>query len=651
MPGTFYIALSAAGLMGTGLANDTNKSNITTLDLTDRLNYSVDAANGWAPAVPMSSDQTRIIETITVNILGKTVEGGADDPWRVRRNKDRLLLMLRQIARGLRGLSGDGGEGGPVTLTVGTPGSNPGFRVSALLLSWDPATFLPPDYMGATSLTTNTVEQVTLALERRAPWVFTTHIYPNMLPGSAWTTNPGWSAGTYTSTAASDQILPYGGDGYLSILASTTSTAPAGTTFDIVNGQTYTIVFTAAMTTASAQLNLIMRNSADAADVSTGSGLITILDVGAITAVGRRYQATVTATATSSNVRLRVTTFAGGTFHIGELMVLSGTVADEVWHPADAEHTTASSTTAAPPTTNVVQWPTSVSAKSPVDLTVYPYANNSTTLAGEGVIGYTSGLISRTNLPMVALAAPFTATAGTNAPNGGISGAGFVLRYTPTVTTQVEMPVDIVHYMTHYMVWAKIRNTSTTTSFQIQPAARSSLTTASPYRVWGDKVLIGPQTTTTNPYVVFLGVMQHSERLDTLELWVEASAASGALDMTEIDIIELTEASGAIQHALTNTTGLNNLPVGIRAISNYLGGYGSAIRLGAYPVLEASDNNTLLAVPAQTADLPLISTRGNLLRVVWKSVSGASWVQRDSAGNAINVGITATRLPAHDTPY
>lgn len=654
MPGSFYLALSAQGLSGAGLANDTNKSAVTTLVLTDGLNYSVDDENGWAPAVTMLSDQTRIVETITVNILGKTVEGGADDPWRVRRNKDRLLLMLRQIARGLRGLSGDGGEGSPVTLTVMTPNSNPGMYVSALVLGWDASTFLPPTYASAVSLVTNTVEQVTLVIERRHPWVFSSFLYPNLLPASAWTTTPGWSAGTYTSTSASDQILPYGGDGYLAAIpASSSTTAPAGTTFDIVNGQTYTIVFTASMTAGtSALLDVRLRNSANGADVSTAANPGAITGIGSITTAGTRYQATVTATATSSNVRIRFTTGAApSTFNIGEVMVLSGTVADEVWHVTDAEHTTASSTTAAPPTTNVIQWPTSVSAKSPVDLLVYPYANNSATLAGEGVILWTTGLTYRQSLPMVALAAPFTATAGTNAPNGGISGAGFVLAYTPTGTSQVEMPVDITHYLTHYMVWAKVRNTSATTSFQVQPAARSSLTTASPYRVYGDKVLIGPQTTTTDPYVVFLGVMQHSERLDTLELYVEASAASGALHMTEIDIIEVTEASGAIKHSLTNTTGLNGLPVGIRATSNWTGGYSSSTRLGPYPVLEASNNDTLTAVPCPTSDLPLVTTRGNLLRVVWKSVSGSSWVQRDSAGLAVSVGVTATRLPAHDTPY
>lgn len=645
------MALSAQGLQGAGLANDTNKTATTTLVLTDGLNYSINDDSGWAPAVPMLSDQTRITETITVNILGKTVEGGADDPWRVRRNKDRLLLMLRQISRGLRGLAGDGGEGSPVTLTVRTPNANPALTVSALLLAWDPATFLPPTYADVPGLTTNTVEQVTLVIERRHPWVFSAYTYPNLLPSSAWMTDPGWSSGTYTSAAASDQILPYGGTGYLTIAASTVTTAPAGTTFDITSGQTYTVVFTASRASGSGGLSVVLRNSASGADVSD-TQVATVSAVGSIVSAGTRYSVTLTASATSSNVRLRLTTGGGSTYSIGEILVMNGTVADEVWHPLDSEHTTAPVTTsAAPPTTNVAQWPTSVSARSPVDLTVSPYANNSSTLAGEGAILWTSGLVSRTNLPMVALAAPFTAAAGTNAPNGGISGAGFVLRYTPTGTAQVEMPVDILHNMTHYQIWAKIRNTSATTSFQVQPAARSSLTTASPYRVYGDKILIPPQTTTTDPYVVKLGEMRHSERLDTLELFVEASAASGALDMTEVTLIEMTEASGAIKHTLTNTTGLNGLPVGIRAISNWLGGYRSSVRLGPYPILEASNANTLAAVPAQTSDLPLVTTRGDLLRVVWMSVSGSSWVQRDSGGGAVTVSITATRLPAYDTPY
>lgn len=648
MPGTFYMALSAQGLQGAGLANDTNKSATTTLVLTDGISYEVE--EGWMPQVTFESDQVWVTETIPINILGATYAGGPSDSWRVRRNKDRLVLMLRQIARGLRGLAGDGGEGSPVTLTVRTPNSNPAMTVSALLLGWDPSTFLPETYTSGEGLTTSTIERVTLIVKRRHPWVFSAYTYPNMLPSSAWQTTPSWSSGTYTSAAASDQILPYGGSGYLTIAASTVSTAPAGTTFDVTSGQTYTVVFTASRASGSGSLSVVLRNSASGADVSD-TQIVTISAAGSIVTAGTRYSVTLTANATSSNVRLRVSTGSGSTYSIGEILVMSGTVADEVWHVTDSEHTTISSTTAAPPTTNVVQWPTSISARSPVDLTVYPYANNSSTLAGEGVITWTSGLIYRQNLPMVALAAPFTAAAGTNAPNGGISGAGFVLRYAPTGTAQVEMPVDILHNMTHYQIWALIRNTSATTSFQVQPAARSSLTTASPYRVYGDKLLIPPQTTTTDPYIVKLGEMRHSERLDTLELFVEASAASGALDMTEILLVEMTEASGAIKHTLTNTTGLNGLPVGIRAISNWLGGYGGTVRLGPYPILEASDNNTLLAVPAQTSDLPLVTTRGDVLRVAYLGVSGASWVPRDSAGAAVSVGITATRLPAYDTPY
>jgi hypothetical protein len=652
MPGTFYLALSAMGLTGAGLPYDANKNRTTTLELTDGLNYSVDDANGWAPAVPMLSDQTRVIETITVNILGKTVAGGPDDSYLVRRNKDRLLLMLRQIVRGMRGVAGDGGEGSPVTLTVGTPNSNPGMRVRALLLGWDSSTFLPPDYNSARSLTTNTVEQVTLILERRHPWTFVSYLYPNLLTSSAWSSNPGWSAGTYVNDlGAGGLVLPYGGRGYLSAIpASSTTTAPAGTTFDITNGQTYTIVFTASMTAGSAALlQGVLRNSANSADVSTAfSSAVTVSAIGSLDTAGQRYSATVTATATASNVRLRFSTgAAASTFNIGEVLIMAGSATDEVWHPTDTEHTSATTSSAASPTTSMTAtWPTAISRTSPVDLVISPYANNSNTYAGEGAIIWTSGMVVSANLTGSGAVAPFSAVAGTNAPGGGN-----VLRYTPAGTAQVEMPVDILHYMSHYQIWAKIRNTSATTTFQIQPAARSSLTTASLYRVYGDKALIGPQTTTTSPYVVKLGEMQHSERLDTLELFIEASAASGALDITDLWLIEMVEASGAIKHGKTNTTGLNGLPVGIRVLSNWMGGYTAAVKTGAYPMIEAADANTLAGLPIETADLPLVTMRGDTLKVIWLGVSDTSWVQRDSAGGAVTISMTATRLPAYDTPY
>ena len=114
MAGTFSRALSSSGL--------------TTLTLTDGLNFSIDDENGWAPQLVVDNNQTRVIETITVNVLGKTVAGGPDDPYLVRRNLARLTEMLRQVERGIWS------EGSPVVLSYSTPNSNPARVIEAMLL-------------------------------------------------------------------------------------------------------------------------------------------------------------------------------------------------------------------------------------------------------------------------------------------------------------------------------------------------------------------------------------------------------------------------------------------------------------------------------------------------------------------------------------
>ena len=602
---------------------------MTTLVLTDGTNYTLE--EGWNPTLALDTDQRTVVESIPVNILGATTSGGTSDPARVRRNLVALLSMLRQIERG------QNGEGGVVRLVYTSPNSAPARRVAVQVTKWDATAFLPA-INAAENLVQNEINVAVLTLEHRVPWVHQTYLYDNGMTGTAWATTP--SPLAVNGTAAWGAITGmYGGLGAITLTKSSGANAAIysnSITTAVTNGVpvrfTFTIGYSSGITAIRFRLieNGAITSMSDLAETQvTGTAAITD---------GRTITATVTPTATgTARLYWEVAGPAAATVTIAEVI----RSADETtWHPANSEVALAGTggavLTAGLPAT--ITWPVASPALAPVDLTMFPQAQESATRAGEGVVIATSGVLIAQNYPQGAVSAPFSSVAATNAPATGAN----VLRYTPAGTTQVLMPIEIgVSSLTNYKydIWAVVRNTSPTTVFQIQPVARSSANTT--YRISGAKATIPPQATTTNPVPIKIGEMYVSARQAVLELWIEASAASGALDLSVVAIAEHRDDMRAVKYRATDTTGVGTNPALI-ATSRWL--------TAPAPTLETVNAALSFAVTTVTDDVPLFWSRGTALNVLWLGVSGASWRQTNAAGTLVTVGISATRPPAFDSP-
>jgi len=612
-----------------------------TLALTDGINYTV--SPGWIPQVALDTDQPTVIESIPINILGRaSLTDSADDPYIVRRNLITLTAMLRQIERG------QWDEGEPVILEYTTPNSSPPMVLAAMAIRWDPSVYLP-DLNLPENLVTSTVELATLTIERRSPWVVRRWVNDNLLTGSAWGTSPA-PLGTKGTASWALTTGRYGGKGAMT-LVKTDGEALDGllyssaVTVDAVNGIPIMISFALGYTAATTQVQVGFISNTTTATRSLEN--VTVVPFGNIATVlveqGLRHTATLTPTATGT---LRICWFASGpigaAITVMEVMVGSA----DVWHLSYAETTAITAAAVAPSSTPmVVTWPTRTETRSPVDLRLFPYAKNSATRAGSGVILATSGTITTRVFPN-GTATKFTTVSGANAPGAG----ALVLRYTPTDTTQVVIPgSSLITNARRYQLWAVVRNTSLTTSFLIQPVARSVGTSLiSSAQIAGTKVLIPPQGSQTDPFIVKLGAMVVPFSIDGVELFIEASAASGALDLSMMVIVEDTDDTTAIKHAATNTTvsiDAVNVTLQLRADPRWLD--------DAAPTLDATSTPGLspsIITPTATADVPLVWTRGDTLRVLWLGVSAVSWQVADASGTVVNVGMTAMRYPAFDAP-
>ena len=423
MAGTLYLALECSGF--------------ETIVLTDGVNYSLDnQSGGWIPALGLDEEQRTVVDAIPINILPGA---GATT---VRRNLIRLTQMLRQISRGQQG------DGGVVTLVYTSPNSSPAQRIAAQVIGWNPETFLP-SVNAAENLPVDTINVVTLILEHRVPWVYMSYLSENLLTNSAWLVNPNWtvtgSAGTLTYFAASTP-LPAGGQGFLQDVLGTFATrfltAPTTQSFAVTAGQTYTIFFRAAATVPIPVFSIRLRNAANTLDISAAVSLESqVLTSTNIINGGQVVRGVVVATATDSQARIRLqysASAAAATFQFAEFLVLAGDIAEDAWHRTSGEEGVSS--ISAVTALGVIQT-TTLSPTPSLAPTMFTYLIGAAIGWSSGIfIAAKQGAITQSALPpALAFTAGYTSVADTA---GNYALGGTILRYTPTVLTDVAQPVS-----------------------------------------------------------------------------------------------------------------------------------------------------------------------------------------------------------------
>lgn len=619
---------------------------VTTLALTDQLNYTLDEGGGaWMPQLAIDEDQRTIVETLVINVLGATSIGGVDDPYRVRRNLTALVTMLRQIERG------QWGDGNPVVLDYTTPNSSPQMVLAAMVTRWDATTFLP-SINSAVNLVSSTVNQVTLVIERRVKWVLRNYAYDNLLTGSAWITNPNWVGSPAGGQTFVNAALPAGGSGYIQdvvpAFTTRTLTAPTTQTFSVVSGQTYTVFFRAAISLPIQIGSIRLRNAADSADISAVVSLAgtTITNASIIGGGGQVVRAVIVATATDAQARLRLqysSTSVAVTFQFGEFLVLAGDVPDDAWHTRFAELTSAA-TTAAQPINALVTLPASAAlADTKITVTGVPGGAAYPTALGEvvAVVGTPASIML--NYPNGVMSGPFTAVADTAA----WASNGSVMRFTAAVAgawngeplvglTMIDAMGAGVSLGSLRMMRIMLvaRNNSATATFSVYVQGYAAQNNPVVSRI----VDIPPNG--TKPIHIILPMIAHPEGFYDFRLQLSGSIAGQSLDIDRVWAIGMNEETTIHRSVPT----FNMLQTGTLIYDPQTL---TAPKPGLFALVTASGYTPAKAAIA-SVDYPFIRSRSGSLRVIVDALSDGKWQMGDTAAVALQAVVS--RPLAFDNP-
>lgn len=227
--------------------------------------------------------------------------------------------------------------------------------------------------------------------------------------------------------------------------------------------------------------------------------------------------------------------------------------------------------------------------------------------------------------------AAFTAVA-----DSGSYATGTVLRYTPTVTTEVVGSFEPAATGNRFGVWVKARNNSDTATYQLRLMARQWSS-----RVENRPVILEPGS--GRPQVVFLGEISLGNAPE-LDLGVTASATgAGTLDLEQFYIMLLDEGNHAATHVDTAGSG------GLTSRTARLIFDHGALTLLTPRLAMAMAGTTRPGVwPSRGGRY--IYTQAGRLYVVWLVTGRFSgmntWRQVDPGNGVIANQVTVSRLPS-----
>jgi hypothetical protein len=286
------------------------------------------------------------------------------------------------------------------------------------------------------------------------------------------------------------------------------------------------------------------------------------------------------------------------------------------------------------PTVQTVALPSALTISAPTVLTADSNGVSLTAATVPAVILYASA-VNRLTI--------FEAESGTLGPQttsvadaAGKARGGNVARYTPTVTTLVDLTTIQLNVMDSAMrrvaLWAVVRNNSGTTSFQLQAQSPAGAGAAS------TTPLIPIDTSSLSPRTVFLGVLSFALAPGTCAIKAQASAAAGTLDIDYIVALAVDdERSGAL--SLPGAALLSSLPFTVDP----------RILSAATPLVSQPS-----VVPAAAVGYngdAMIHTTGGTVYVTIIQPTGTFWVQVNAAGTTvIQNNWTVSRYNAYLSP-
>jgi hypothetical protein len=206
---------------------------------------------------------------------------------------------------------------------------------------------------------------------------------------------------------------------------------------------------------------------------------------------------------------------------------------------------------------------------------------------------------------------------GTNVASAADAAAfargGSVARYSPGVLS-TTLSLGLVGFDTAariIAVWAAVRNNSATTNFTIQAQAGSNT------GVVQTAPAVPIDTSTTNPRLIFLGIIAFQLAFDGVNLLLTASAASGTFDIDYIIVQAVDdETSGALRifganGAATPLTGQGPLTIDPRPLS------------APTPIVTSFPSS--ITTPMSYAGSPTLYTRGSFVALLMGKTTGNFW--------------------------
>ena len=584
-------------------------SGSTTIELTDGINFTLDqTGGGWIPNIALDSDALTVMDTIPINILGRTTATSVDDPYRVRKNLNALLAMLRQIERG------QNGDGDVVELQYISPNSAPRRVVACQVTRWDASTFLP-EVNHEENYVVSQVNRVTLILEHRVPWIHSYFVYENRVPQSAWAvspspTTPGGATASYIQTNGF-----YGGRGAIQLAITATGLRTlfvnnnANARFTVTAGVPVYVTYTIGYTTGISQVSFFLANTFDGS--ANGNAAIVNVTGSAAIADGETVAAIIIPTQSGDVFPAwQVQGATGATFQVME--VFASQDGADVWHQTTSEESVATNSASAlglKQTTIVPLTPT----RSPTKIQ-YSFGQYSmvTYVSGLVAIARAGDLIVDQFPPAQTLTSGFTSVA--DAANFA---QGNILRYTPTTTNTVEQNVGSSPQLDRVIpvIAARVNGSA---SYQIELRVGF----ANGVSVRTRPVTLSPRT---QPYSIALPLLLINSRqngIGTLYLRVTATATGGSIDFDWWAMLNDAPNTHIITHGQKNNT--------------------------AYLTIDPQWVEAPLPTGVPSVDSLLIRTDADTLDTLWIATDGTTKWRLDPA--SWSPTLTITRPPAFDAP-
>lgn len=237
--------------------------------------------------------------------------------------------------------------------------------------------------------------------------------------------------------------------------------------------------------------------------------------------------------------------------------------------------------------------------------------------AGTAVIGPADALFAFNASPLaVGTGYSSVADASNNAPGGN------VMRYTPaSVNESIHTTKQSINQTTRCIVFAKVRNNSTSAGFTMRPIA----TTLGGQLIYGRYTHID-EVSGTSPRVICLGIMSSPSAMAQMQVGITATATGvGTLDIADFFVLALDQGRTSIipYNAVTRP---NNNQGTLSINDNYVSAEAPSLsyaQSGAAALDVFSEGDARIFLKGLSHDIQLLTTNGTSWKIM-PSSSGAA---------------------------